>query len=166
MRIFNSVFDKKQDTTQKLWQKVGKDFEKSNRVTFQAYAAKNSRSEHQLDIRFFYIQDHYLCYKKNQNSRKTKARLDLTLTRVQCQMLDSTENSLLEEFYCALIFSKNNSYTKIFISCEEDLFIWRGVLDKFVVNTDIHEKYRAYLDPSGPLDEDIKVRFLIFIENF
>lgn len=147
MNHFDSIFIE-HNKENKLWQKVEKGYEDKNRISFQAYALKSSKAsvtEKILDLRFFYIQESYLCYKKTEKSRKTKGKIDLRYTRVTFQREEQVEENNKKCKY-SMSFCRGRNYTVLFLQEEEEIQQWRNALKQFVIFSDVHEMFIPFVD--------------------
>lgn len=130
-----SIFDN-QEENPSLWLKTRQDIDSP--VRLGSYAYKRSIKNEEFDERFFYIQKHYLLYKRTEDSSKPSACLDLKWTRAEFNQITQIDGKAVYEV--SLIRNKK-------ISCvyfkERNLFLkWIKVLKSICVLTDFGIRYK------------------------
>lgn len=141
MALVNSIFDDRNLTEKpfKLWKKKVHGFKPTQKTpTFSQKGYKeNKKGTGEMSLRFFFIIENYLCYKRNFEDEKYSGVLDLKWSRAVFSASD------FECFKYVLMIVKNKKLTKIYLEGEEEMNEWRKALKNICVFNDFHVRYQG-----------------------
>lgn len=145
MSFTSSVFDDNNQTESefRLWQKPKSLPPNINpKIPFGFIGFKKSRSEDssiKYARRLFFVQDHFLCYKRKLESTKISRFLDLKWTRIERKKMNNmTENQEIEIIH-ELVFVRNQKFSSIFI-IEED------IVERFLSYCQLYSIFHKFQD--------------------
>lgn len=159
--LSNSLLDTNQDP--QLWTKHIPDI-KHQDPEFQSYALKTSLSGN-LEVRFFAVFGHYLCYKRSKSTKKFKGCLDLKFSRIQYSQIEMRSKKASSCKYRVRII-KNLKFTDIFFKTTQNLQQWKSAVNKFTFKTDFHQRYSLINLTSKESTHNVNLIAIIFFDFF
>lgn len=167
MIFAKSIFDEKSNPKFKLWYKPEVQFEEDEIILSASFGKKKAHESNEISERMYYLTKSCIFYKKSDDDPKVKGVLDLKMTRLHFNELDTP---IWENYKYSLTFVRNRKFTEIYTDNEETFKEWIQVLRLLTIQTDFHLRYkvikmigkgsfaRVYLAKNIETDEKVAIK--------